>query len=117
LDEKGVKHYEMYRPLIYGSITAISKNFEVLTNPEEVIIDFAESRVVDMSAIKALNKITQRYHKVGKKVHLRHLSPDCKKLLAKADEIIDINIIEEPTDRLLKRRIGLKIPILLIARN
>lgn len=101
VDENGVKHYEMYGPLFFGSATAFSEKFEVLTDPNEVIIDFAESRVVDMSAIEALNKITERYHKVGKKVHLRHLSPDCKKLLAKADEIIDVNIIEDPTYKLV----------------
>lgn len=66
-------------------------------DPEAVIIDFAESRVVDMSAIEALNKITERYDKVGKKVHLRHLSPDCRSLLAKADEIIEVNILEDPS--------------------
>lgn len=100
VDENGVKHYEMFGPLFFGSISAFSEKFEVLTDPNEVIIDFAESRVVDMSAIEALNKITERYHKVGKKVHLRHLSPDCKKLLARADEIIDINIMEDPTYKL-----------------
>lgn len=97
VDEKGVKHYEMFGPLFFGSVTAFSEKFDVLSDPEEVIIDFAESRIVDMSAIEALNKITERYQKVGKKVHLRHLSPDCKKLLAKADEIIEVNIIEDPT--------------------
>jgi SulP family sulfate permease len=101
VDEEGVKHYEMYGPLFFGSVSAFSEKFEVQTDPNEVIIDFAESRVVDMSAIEALNKITERYHKVGKKVHLRHLSPDCKRLLAKADEIIDVNIIEDPTYKLV----------------
>ena len=101
LDEHGVKHYEMFGPLFFGSVSAFSEKFEVQTDPNEVIIDFAESRVVDMSAIEALNKITERYHKVGKKVHLRHLSPDCKRLLAKADEIIDVNIIEDPTYKLV----------------
>ena len=97
IDENGVKHYELYGPLFFGSVTAFGEKFDIHNDPQEVIIDFAESRVVDMSAIEALNKITDRYHKVGKKVHLRHLSPDCRKLLAKADEIIDVNIIEDPT--------------------
>ncbi|GAB2493667.1 SulP family inorganic anion transporter [Algoriphagus taiwanensis] len=97
VDEKGIKHYEMFGPLFFGSVTAFGEKFDVLNDPEEVIIDFAESRVVDMSAIEALNKITERYQKVGKKVHLRHLSPDCRKLLAKADEIIEVNILEDPT--------------------
>jgi SulP family sulfate permease len=72
----------------------------VLNDPDEVIIDFAESRVVDMSAIEALNKITERYQKVGKKIHLKHLSPDCKKLLQNADEIIEVNVLEDPTYKL-----------------
>ena len=50
-----------------------------------------------MSAIEALNKITERYLKVGKKVHLRHLSQDCQKLLKNADKIIDVNIFEDPS--------------------
>ncbi|MFN3758489.1 MAG: SulP family inorganic anion transporter [Algoriphagus aquaeductus] len=101
IDENGVKHYEMFGPLFFGSVSAFSEKFEVLTDPNEVIIDFAESRVVDMSAIEALNKITERYHKVGKKIHLRHLSPDCRILLARADQIIEVNIMEDPTYKVL----------------
>ena len=69
--------------------------------PDEVIIDFEESRVVDMSAIEALNKITERYHKVGKKVHLKHLSADCRALLKNAEAIIDVNVMEDPTYKVL----------------
>ena len=101
VDENGVKHYEMFGPLFFGSITAFNEKFDVLNDPNEVVIDFAESRVVDMSAIEALNKITERYHKVGKKVHLKHLSPDCRKLIAKADSIIDVNVMEDPTYKLV----------------
>ena len=97
VDANGVKHYEIYGPLFFGSINAFNEKFDVLNDPEEVIIDFAESRVADMSAIEALNKITERYHKAGKKIHLKHLSPDCKKLLKNADSIIDINVWEDPT--------------------
>lgn len=97
IDEQGVKHYEIYGPLFFGSVTAFIEKFDVLSDPDEVIIDFAESRVVDMSAIEALNKITERYHKVGKKIHLKHLSPDCKLLLKNAGEIIDVNVLEDPT--------------------
>ncbi len=97
IDENGVKHYEIYGPLFFGSVTAFSEKFDVLNDPDEVIIDFEESRVVDMSAIEALNKITERYLKVGKKIHLKHLSPDCRKLLKNAEEIIEVNILEDPT--------------------
>ncbi len=97
LDEEGIKHYEMYGPLFFGSVSAFHDKFDVLNDPDEVIIDFAESRVVDMSAIEALNKVTERYRKVGKKVHLRHLSPDCRQLLQNAEAIIDVNVMEDPT--------------------
>ena len=101
IDEQGVKHYEIYGPLFFGSVTAFNEKFDVLSDPEEVVINFAESRVVDMSAIEALHKITERYHKVGKKVHLKHLSPDCRKLLKNADAIIDINIMEDPSYKVM----------------
>lgn len=100
IDEEGIKHYEIYGPLFFGSVTLFNEKFEVLEDPNEVIIDFKESRVVDMSAIEALNKITERYHKVGKKVHLRHLSEDCRRLLTNADAIIDVNVLEDPTYKL-----------------
>ncbi|MFZ1705967.1 MAG: SulP family inorganic anion transporter [Saprospiraceae bacterium] len=97
IDEKGIKYYEIYGPLFFGSVTAFNEKFDVVNDPEEVIIDFAESRVVDMSAIEVLNKITERYLKLGKKVHLKHLSADCRQLIKNAEEIIDVNVIEDPT--------------------
>ena len=100
IDDQGVKHYEIFGPLFFGSTSAFGEKFDVFNDPKEVIIDFAESRVVDMSAIEALNKITERYQKVGKKVQLRHLSPDCRRLLSNADELIEINILEDPTYKL-----------------
>lgn len=100
VDEDGVKHYEIYGPLFFGSITTFNEKFDVLQDPNEIIIDFEESRVVDMSAIEALNKITERYQKVGKTVHLKHLSPDCRKLLKNAEQIIEVNVLEDPTYKL-----------------
>jgi len=97
IDSNGVKHYEIYGPLFFGSTTAFAEKFDILNDPDEIIIDFKESRVVDMSAIESLNKITERYQKVGKKVHLKHLSPDCRQLIKNAEEIIDVNVIEDPT--------------------
>src|SRR5690554_3853854 len=104
-DTDGVKHYQIYGPLFFGSVMAFNEKFDVLDDPDEVIIDFAESRIVDMSAIEALNKLTERYLKVGKKVHLKHLSPDCRKLLKNADKIIDVNIIEDPTYKVMVDKI------------
>jgi SulP family sulfate permease len=101
IDEKGVKHYEIYGPLFFGSVTVFNEKFDINNDPDEVIIDFAESRVVDMSAIEALNKLTERYLKAGKKLHLKHLSPDCRTLLRNADEIIDVNVLEDPNYKLV----------------
>ena len=96
-DENGIKHYEIYGPLFFGSVTTFSEKFDVAGDPKEVIIDFKDSRVTDMSAIEALNKLTERYHKVGKKLHLKHLSEECRILLKNAEEVIDVNIYEDPT--------------------
>lgn len=100
IDEHGVKHYEIYGPLFFGSVATFNEKFDVLNDPKEVIIDFAESRVADMSGIEALNKITERYRKAGKTLHLKHLSNDCRVLLKNAEKVIDVNIIEDPTYRL-----------------
>lgn len=99
IDDTGIKHYQIYGPLFFGSVAAFNEKFEVLSDPAEVIIDFSESRIADMSGIEAVNKITERYHKAGKKVHLKHLSEDCRQLLHNANDIIDVNIIEDPTYR------------------
>ncbi|MBD3749681.1 MAG: SulP family inorganic anion transporter [Sphingobacteriales bacterium] len=97
VDEHGVKHYEIFGPLFFGSIGAFNDKFEVNNDPKEVVIDFSESKVVDMSGIEALNKLTDRYKNAGKTLHLRHLSADCRQLLHNANEIIEVNIIEDPT--------------------
>ena len=105
VDEKGIKHYEIYGPLFFGSVSAFNEKFDVTDDPKEVIIDFAESRVVDMSAIEALNKITERYEKLDKKIHLKHLSTDCRKLLTNAEKIVDVNVMEDPTYKLVVDKI------------
>lgn len=96
IDETGIKHYEIYGPLFFGSVTAFNEKFDLNADPENVIIDFKDSRVADMSGIEALNKLTERYRLAGKKLHLKHLSPDCRQLLKNAEGVIDVNILEDP---------------------
>jgi SulP family sulfate permease len=96
VDAQGIKHYEIFGPLFFGSVQAFTEKFDPATDPDEIIIDFAESRVVDMSGIEALNRITERYRTAGKKLHLRHLSADCRALLRNAGDVIDVNIMEDP---------------------
>src|SRR5690606_30366065 len=104
VDDQGVKHYEIYGPLFFGSTTAFLEKFDVLRDPDQVIIDFRESRVADMSAIEALNKITDRYHRQGKTLQLRHLSTDCRQLLKNAERVIEVNIVEDPTYPVMTNR-------------
>jgi SulP family sulfate permease len=94
IDENGVKHYEIYGPLFFGSVKMFNDKFDVLEDPDEIIIDFKESRIADMSAIEAVNKMTERYHKVNKKVYLQNLSGSSHRKLLKADSVINVNVIE-----------------------
>jgi len=96
IDEDGVKHYEIYGPLFFGSTAAFLEKFDVQDDPEMVVIDFKDSRISDMSAIDAVHKITERYRKLNKKVTLRHLSADSRLLLRNAGNIIEVNI-DDPT--------------------
>ena len=95
-DDHGVKHYEIYGPLFFGSIELFNSKFDVQNDPYEVVIDFKESRIMDQSAIACVNKLTERYLKKGKNIHLRHLSSDCVKLIEKAEKICDVNVLEDP---------------------
>lgn len=96
VDEHGIKHYEIFGPLFFGSTTLFQTKFDVQNDPDEVIVDFKESRIMDQSAIEAVNKLAERYQKAGKTIHLRHLSKDCIKLVQKAEAICDVNVLEDP---------------------
>ncbi len=95
IDEK-TKLYEIWGPLFFGSTTLFQEKFTPHEDPEQIIVDFKESRIADHSGIEAVQKLTKRYSKIGKKVRLRHLSPDCRKLLSRAETIIEVDVIEDP---------------------
>lgn len=96
VDDKGVKHYEFFGPLFFGSIAAFHEKFDPASDPKDVVVDFKESRVVDHSALEALNQLTERYSKAGKRICLKHLSPDCIKLLGVAGPMVEVNLYEDP---------------------
>ena len=96
IDEHGIKHYEIFGPLFFGSTALFQSKFDIQNDPDEVIVDFKESRIMDQSAIEAINKLAERYQKNGKTIHLRHLSKDCIKLVKKAEKICDVNVVEDP---------------------
>src|SRR5690554_2420014 len=94
IDENGIKHYDIYGSLFFASTSTFTEKFDVANDPEKIIISFRESSLLDMSAIEALNKITERYHKHGKKVYLTDLSLRCRRMIRNAESVIDVNIIE-----------------------
>lgn len=102
-DAEGVKHYEIYGPLFFGSTTAFAEKFDVASDPRLVIIDFKESRISDMSAIDAVHKLTKRYAALGKTVRLRHLSTDSRRLLSNAAGVIEVNLADDPEYRVTEK--------------
>ena len=80
--------------LKFAAVSETEHNSSNLLKLQVVIIDFSESRVVDMSAIEALNVITERYNKVNKKVYLTGLSNECKRLINRAEKIVDITVLD-----------------------
>ena len=96
INEDGSKEYILHGPLFFSSSTRFKTLFTPNKDPKEVIIDFKYSRVSDHSAIEAINYIADSYHHLGKVLHLRHLSPECRVLLGKAGDLVEINMLEDP---------------------
>ena len=86
--EAGAMVYDIQGPLFFGSVTGFRELFNIVEDPDVVIIDFASSRVVDQSALQAIEDIAAKYNEAGKRVMLRHLSPDCHRLLSKSGQLI-----------------------------
>jgi SulP family sulfate permease len=98
IKEDGTKVYEIWGPLFFGSTKMFVSKFDVKGDPDKVEIDFIESRVSDYSGIDAISGIVEKYEKAGKKIRLKHLSTDCKKLLNKADKKYRAIILEDIVD-------------------
>ena len=86
--EKGAKVYEIEGPLFFSSTDSFLEIFKPSRDPDVVIIDFARSKVIDQSALKAIEDIADKYNNIGKKVKLRHLTRDCHRLLSKAGQLV-----------------------------
>ena len=96
VDKDGAKHYELSGLLFFASTDNFSETFTVSVDPEEVHIDFANARILDHSGIKAVNMLTSKYLAAGKKLHLYHLSHDCRRLLKNAEKVVEVNVKEDP---------------------
>ena len=95
--EDGSRVYELNGPLFFGSVKNFLDLFTPADDPDDVIIEFQNSRVADHSAIEAIDNLAEKYIKAGKKLHLRHLSPECAQLLTKAGDLVEVNVLEDPT--------------------
>ncbi|MCA9003382.1 MAG: SulP family inorganic anion transporter, partial [Planctomycetes bacterium] len=96
VDEHGSKIHLLRGPLFFGSCKSFLELFDPKNDPQDVIIDFQHARVSDHSAIEAIDTLAERYLACGKELHLRHLSPECTKLLHKAGNMVEVNVIEDP---------------------
>ena len=95
-NEKTEKTYQLQGPLFFSSTIQFKSLFTPESDPQEVIIDFKNARVCDHSAIDAIQSLTEQYKARSKNLHLKHLSPECKLLLGKAGDLVEVNILEDP---------------------
>ena len=84
----GQKVYQVQGPLFFGSAEGFQELFDPAADPDQVIVDFAGSRVVDQSALTAIETLAAKYEAAGKTIQLRHLSHDCHQLLSRAGQLI-----------------------------
>jgi SulP family sulfate permease len=92
----GSKIYELNGPLFFASVQNFQELFDVKNDPDDVVVEFQNSRVMDHSAIEAIDTLAERYLNAGKRLHLRHLTQECQELLEKAGDLVEVNVIEDP---------------------
>jgi SulP family sulfate permease len=105
-DDKSWKIYELRGSLFFASVAEFQTLFTPKEDPEEVVVEFRQARVVDHSAVEAIEALADRYLQIGKRLHLRHLSPDCLEVLDKAKDLIEINVREDPHYHIAHNRLG-----------
>ena len=96
IDKQGFKTYYLNGTLFFASAKNFHELFDIQNDPKDIVIDFKDSRVVDHSAIMAIDNLAGKYKAAGKKLHLVHLSPDCVDILETAKDMVEINRIEDP---------------------
>ena len=106
IDAQGWKVYELEGTLFFASIANFNALFTPKDDPQDVVVEFRHARVVDHSAIQAIDALAARYRALGKRLHLRHLSADCRELLEQAKEMIEVNVLEDPRYRVADDKLG-----------
>lgn len=100
------KVYDLDGPLFFGSVSHFKELFDVQNDPQDVVLDFAESRIWDSSGIDALDSLADKYEAAGKKLHIRHISPECATLMRKASKYVEINVNEDPRYKVATDELG-----------
>jgi len=93
--DDGVRIYSLEGVLYFGSVREFSERFSPGSDPDEVIIDFKDARVADYSSLEALNALTERYKKAGKRLRLRHLSVECQKMITAAGDLVEVEVADD----------------------
>jgi sulfate permease, SulP family len=106
IDETGTKTYILNGSLFFASISAFQGLFTPKEDPNNVIIDFKDAKVVDHSALEAIDALAAKYVAVGKTLHLKHLSPDCLEILDNAKGMVEVNVLEDPTYHIADNKLG-----------
>ena len=104
-NEFGSKIYQLHGPLFFASVSSFKDLFDPSGDPEDVVIDFYYTRVYDQSGLEAISMLAEKYEACGKRLHLTHLSHECRSLLDRAGDFVEVNLSEDPqyhiaTDRL-----------------
>jgi len=105
-DAQGSRVHELNGPLFFGSVKNFLELFNPENDPDDVIIEFQNSRVADHSAIEAIDTLAERYIRAGKTLHLRHLNDECRQLLKKAGDLVEVNVMEDPRYHVADDRIA-----------
>lgn len=105
-NEFGSKIYQLHGPLFFASVSSFKDMFDVANDPDDVVIDFYYSRVYDQSGLEAINSLADKYTAANKRLHLTHLSPECRTLLDRAGDFVEINVSEDPHYHVATDRLG-----------
>lgn len=106
INEHGSKIYQLHGPLFFASVSSFKELFEPSRDPDDVVIDFYYTRVYDQSGLEAINMLAEKYEACGKRLHLTHLSSECRDLLDRAGHFVDVNVSEDPQYHVATDRLG-----------
>lgn len=94
-DSETDRVYRLEGLLYFGSVRDFAEKFDPRADPDNVVIDFRDARVCDLSGLEAINALAERYRKIGKELRLRHLSGDCRRMLERAGSFAKVEIADD----------------------